>query len=232
MSKYISILIFLKILVLNMLFSQSVWSSTYSFQEGVNGYNSFHDVIAISSSPSGSFGEVLFCRDGRIGLLRFDSLGIPPGLYQFELTLSVNTVQTAADLLVYELLKRDWTDPGATLSPPATSSTYPTWSHQNYNSITWEIAGASGSADRGDLLSTRYIDSALDYTFTGTVQIGAGQNDLAFILQTTGDIELHYSEQGVTANNPKLVLTPASAKPPGGLNWSAVFHFWRSFFLR
>jgi len=232
MSKFISILIFLNILVLNILFSQSGWASGFTFQEGVNGYNSYHDVIAISSSPSGSFGEVLFCRDGRIGLLRFDDLGVTPGTYQFELTLSVNSVSTAADLLVYELLKRGWTDPGTTLSPPATSSTYPTWSHQNYNSVAWQSAGANGSADRGDLLSALFIDSAVDYAFTGTVQIGTGQDDLAFILQTTGDIELHYSEQGVPANNPRLVLTPASAKPLGGLNWSAVFDFWRAFFLR
>ncbi len=175
-----------KMLLLAMLcITQSLFAETYTYQFDKDTYTTYHDVRIQENYVDYSGGLYLRVRNPTniYGLLLFDNIEAPAGLYSVELQIIASEVVTAGTVCVEILKKPSWTDPHAIFNPPATNSTYPTWNHQNYSSIEWDAPGASGAEDRGALIGTQYIANASQtYSFNGTLTITEGQSAVGFIL--------------------------------------------------
>ena len=130
---------------------------------------------------------------------------------------------------MYHLNETDWNDPGSVLNPPATNSSYPTWSHVNYNARPWSVAGAVGGSDANQLMGSITLSAAGAYIFDGASAAIESATDIAFVVTMQNDAVLYVKESA--PNNtvlPALIFTLlesySSRMRFGGLDWNCYFH--------
>jgi PKD repeat protein len=184
---------------------------TFSAQDGFNGYNGTRDTRLNSSYPGTNFGSATSLRvDGRTDestLLFWDLKDIPPGsaVYAAEITLNITDISQAT----YEIynIKRPWIEDAAT------------WNVFAFGQD-WEVAGASGSADRGFKVLGHLVGSKLGSNLTylnadGVAMLQSWLDDPStnhgFIFQDyfnhSNGIHFSSRETASAAERPKLTVS-------------------------
>jgi len=160
-----------------MLLAVSVEAETYTFQQGVadvahpelGEYAGAHDVVIATTTWPASNPDRLRMKyqsgtEQMNTLIRFEGLEVlpdmPEGMQVSSATLTLtwqyeNVFWNGATVDVYEALKV-WADPNATWDDADTDAP-----------LAWEVAGAQGTSDRGELISSTYMGPR---TFSPPVQ--------------------------------------------------------------
>jgi hypothetical protein len=204
-------------------------AQTYTFQFQENNYSDYGDVQIYqwdSDRSHGALGEINYNESSL--LLRFGQINVPKGLYAYSLQFTTESVPSAGTVTLYQLKDANWDDPGVELNPPVSNSNYPTWSHINYNSRNWNLAGIVGGSDIEQAIGSTYVNATGNYAIGGATASIESTTDMAFLLTMSNNANLYIKETApASTQNPKLILTLLEiygpAHPMGSIDWNCFF---------
>src|SRR5574341_2123441 len=183
---------------------------TVSFQDGVGGYTGTRDTKLLSGSPTTNYGTATGLEiDGspdNSSLVSWDLTSIPSGSIIQSVDITVNVTNTSTEVYEFYEMKRPWVEGAAT------------W-NQYASGLSWQVAGADGSGDRGST-----VLGALTSSITGLQTISLNASGVAMVQSWVdnpssnhGFIILDYNnsngldfssrEKGTASLRPKLTVT-------------------------
>lgn len=137
---------------------------THSFQDGVfpdSSYTGTWDTKIYVSNPTNNYGaNDNMDVDGspqEAALLRWDLSSIPPGALVHSVSIGLDVIGTSKDAYEFYELRRPWREREAT------------WNLSSAGSP-WQVAGANGTADRGNAVLGAITSSVLGWT---TIELNA-----------------------------------------------------------